>query len=240
MINAKAIFFLVGEINKGEYSFFILQTEKRHSHAADLYENQAHSPAGAVHVLAHGDLHDGGVPLQHRGQLLCGKDQRGRHDGTFSGLSHPEPDQRGHHRLLHRCKRRDLLSSGRPGPAPGQPRRGPEHRIQRGPRYPFDRGVHRRRAVFPGSFYERRPGHQPGRPILPHRLLFCGIYCGLHVYGKDLSGRRKDAHDHALHDVRLRGQHHPGPHFDLRLGAFPPDGRPWPQVSDRSSAWPSM
>lgn len=61
--NSKAIFFLVGEINKGEYSFFILQTEKRHSHAADLHENQAHSPAGAVHVLAHGDLHDDGVPL---------------------------------------------------------------------------------------------------------------------------------------------------------------------------------
>ena len=74
-----------------------------------LHERKTGIPPADVHGVAHDALNAGWLSLQHYRQLLCGKDQRGFHDGAVAGVSGPESDQCGFRGIRHRYQFRGGL-----------------------------------------------------------------------------------------------------------------------------------
>lgn len=87
---------------------------------SNVYERAAHFAAGAVHVAADGHFDGGQFAVQYRGQLLCGENQRGRHDGAVTGVSDSEFGQCCDDWLCHWHQCRDCVFSRRKAGAQGK------------------------------------------------------------------------------------------------------------------------
>ena len=124
----------------GLFPFSICQ--EREINERYLYERTPRAAAAVVHGAAQRDLHAGQLPVQHRGQPVCGADQRGRHDRPLAGIPHPELCQRHRHRLWYRHQRHDRPVPGCGRPQKGRDRRHPRHGAQPAARRGHHGGEH--------------------------------------------------------------------------------------------------